>query len=233
MTRPSELEQLRAERAELGRLLDKLPEDSAIERMGLEARMERVENRLQELTQRGAEPARASLTFRGEPVVGSEGILADFGAVALQKFEQLVATFGAYLRTGELSPSGPLPARAEHRLMITGTAVGSFGFKLEERSDPEQGVLGIVDSSAREALERVVRVMEGALDSEEALAEEVSDLDARSLRSLHDFMNVVAAREAWFRLEAAGHRVEFPDARQVRRTAERLQEGISRRRKPS
>jgi len=171
-----------------------------------------------------ADTLAASGFVSDEPVVRSERILADFGAVALQKFEQVVATFGAYLRTGELSASGPLPAREEHRLMITGTAVGSFGFELEERRDSGQAELEVVDSSAWEALERVARVMEGALDSEEALAEEVSDLDARSLRSLHDFMSAVANREAWFRLEAVGHQVEFPDALQVHRTAERLQE---------
>ncbi|BAU58088.1 Msl8646 protein [Halorhodospira halochloris] len=224
MTRPSEHEQLSAEKAQLESFLADVPQESAIERIALEDRLESVRVRLEELATNSSEAARVSLTFSGKPVLNSEGILADFSAAALQKFEQMVATVGAYLRTGELRSSGPLPARQEHRLMITGTTVGSFGFHLEERSEPEQPEMGLEDSSVRKALDRVTRVIEGALESEEALAEEVSDLDSRSVRSLHEFMNTVASRDAWFRLEAVGRRVEFPDMEHLSRTVEWLQE---------
>ncbi len=33
---------------------------------------------------------------------------------------------------GSLSMTGPIPNREQHPLLITGTAIGSFGFELEE-----------------------------------------------------------------------------------------------------
>ena len=71
-----------AERMTLKRLLSEIPGEDVLDRSGLQARLEDVENELAASgPPRSANPARR-LTFRGRPVVGQHGIFAEFGAKA-------------------------------------------------------------------------------------------------------------------------------------------------------
>ena len=126
-----EYRHLQAERDTLASFLAELPEESVIERMSLEARKEKIEQMIASWTPPSREPARARLTFRGKPVVGTHGIFADFGAVVVKAFTDAVAAIGASQST-PLGSRGRLPNREDYRLLITDTALGSFGFDLEE-----------------------------------------------------------------------------------------------------
>jgi len=79
----SEIEQVR-------QLLANLPEDAAIGRISLQSRIESLENELSELP-RTSQPATAKITFRGPPVVKTQGIFADFASKATSAFADLVA----------------------------------------------------------------------------------------------------------------------------------------------
>ena len=110
-----------------------------------------VESELSSVAAPNREPARARLTFRGRPVVGQHGIFAEFGAKATSAFADAVAKVAAGL-SGPLASMGPIPNRDESRLLITGTALGSFGFELEEMPIGDQLDFG-EDTSPGKALE--------------------------------------------------------------------------------
>lgn len=113
---------------ELENLLAAISEGNVIERMSLESRLESAKAALAGLPQQFAPKAR--LTFRGKPVFGSHGIAADFGGKAAGAFSDAFAAVAAGLSEG-LRYMGPIPNRDKNQLLITGTAIGSFGFEFE------------------------------------------------------------------------------------------------------
>jgi len=159
---------LLAERTTLQRLLEDTTPDDVLERSGLEARMEEVQEQLAAAGPLGREPARARLTFRGRPVIGSYGIFAEFGANATNAFTDAVAKVAAAL-SGPLAAKGPVPNRQASQMLITSTAVGSFGFELVEHA-PEE--LGSADESAvAQALDLTRKLLESTLGNDDELAE--------------------------------------------------------------
>jgi hypothetical protein len=60
------------------------------------------------------------------PVSEQYGIFAEFGARATTMFTDAVAKVAAG-QTGPLSAMGPIPNRGDSQLLITNTALGSFG----------------------------------------------------------------------------------------------------------
>ena len=114
---------------ELENLLAAIPEGNVIERMSLESRLESARAALAALPQQMIAP-KARLTFRGKPVFGSHGIAADFGGKAAGAFSDAFAAVAAGL-SESLRDMGPIPNRDKNQLVITSTAIGSFGFEFE------------------------------------------------------------------------------------------------------
>lgn len=73
---------LMAERAATVALLERLDEGHFIERIGLESRLEALDEELRELAD-VPEPVRATVYFGGQPVVEQQGIEANFAALSL------------------------------------------------------------------------------------------------------------------------------------------------------
>ena len=122
---------LLAEQNFLRARLAELPASARLTSISTEARLRTIEMQLAEMPINEREPARARLTFNGVPVIGSHGIFADFGMRAVSSFTDAVASVAASL-TAPLASMGPIPNRDQNQLLITNTAVGSFGFELEE-----------------------------------------------------------------------------------------------------
>ena len=130
--------------------------------------------------------ARAKLTFDGVPVIRSHGIFADFGMKAVSSFTDAVASIAASLTT-PLAAMGRIPNRDQNQLLITSTAVGSFGFELEEHS-AEQLVLGLENASpVAIALERTQALLQSTLGDDDALADIASETDPRALDKVRNF----------------------------------------------
>ncbi len=215
-----ELHQLQAERATIESLLDQLPEASVIERTSLEARNEKVKEALAAQPARSREPVRAKLTFRGKPIVGSYGVFAEFGAAAVSSFTEAVAAIGAS-QMGPLGARGAIPNRDEYRLLITGTALGSFGFELEEA--PKDNSMSFPEHSPIEpALEQARAIMEASLGTDDDLSEAITDADPRALEGLRAFLKTMADQEAVCTLEFKQEVFRFADVGQVRRSEQRL-----------
>ena len=123
---------LLAEKQFLTTRIDSIPVAAGLTRASLQSRLRTVEGGLQATLNRvHRDPARARLTFGGRPVVRSHGVFADFGTKAAGRFVDAIAAVAASI-TAPLAAMGPIPGRDQNQLLIVGTAIGSFGFELEE-----------------------------------------------------------------------------------------------------
>ena len=215
-----EYKHLLAERVSLQRLLEEIPIEDVLDRSSLTSRLEMIEQELSQVTPPRREPARARLTFRGRPVVGQHGIFAEFGAKATSAFADVVAKIAAGL-SGQLAPMGPIPNRDESRLLITGTAVGSFGFELEEAPVGNQLDFG-EDSIAGQALELTQNLLRSTLGSDDDLADSAVATDPRAVAAIRSFLDLLATNEAVCALQFNEKLFQFKDVGEVRRGAERL-----------
>ncbi|MDA3948115.1 MAG: hypothetical protein PF508_02725 [Spirochaeta sp.] len=216
-----ERHQLLAEKTSLERMLATLPESSVIDRMSLEARKAKVEEALAAAPTPAREPVHALLTFRGKPIVGSHGMFAEFGAKAVSAFTDAVAAIGAS-QTMALGTRGSLPNREEYQLLITGTAVGSFGFELEEA--PRGKTLFPEFSSVDHAIGQTLLILEASLGTDDELTEAIADADPRAVETLRVFLQTLADQDAICALEFQEEVFRFADVSQVRRSESRLRQ---------
>ncbi|MCK9512211.1 MAG: hypothetical protein M0R28_13385 [Pigmentiphaga sp.] len=210
---------LLAERTFLQRLLAKTPATARLTRMSDEARLRKVEAQLAALPAAERTPARARLTFDGVPVIRSHGIFADFGMKAVSSFTEAVASVAASL-SAPLAAMGPIPNRDQNQLLITSTAVGSFGFELEEYRT-EQLTLEKASPVAT-ALERTQALLQSTLGNDDDLADIASETDPRALDKVRTFLKVLADNSAVCSLQYGGRGVRFTDVGQVSRSLARL-----------
>ncbi len=204
----------------LQRMIEDTPLEEVLDRGSLSARLEEIEYRIAQLNVEQKEPARALLTFNGQPVIGSYGIFADFGTKAISAFNEAVTAVAASL-SGGLAAKGPIPNRDQHQLLITNTALGSFGFELEEHLT---GQMSLEDRSAIDvAIECTQNLLQGSIDTDdELLADTASELDQRALDKVRDFINTLFENEATCALQYRNHLFRFSDLGQVRRSLERI-----------
>lgn len=216
-----ERHQLLAEKTSLQRMLASLSESSVIDRMSLEARKAEVEEALAAEPAPSREPVRARLTFRGKPIIGSHGMFAEFGAKAINAFADAVAAIGAS-QTTALGTRGALPNREEYQLLITGTALGSFGFELEEAPKDETPFpeMSLVDR----AIEQTLKIMEASLGTDDELTEAIAEADPRAVEALRGFLKTLSDQEAVCALEFKEEVFRFADVGQVRRSESRLRQ---------
>ena len=215
-----EYERLQAERAEVERLLSRMPAERVIDRRSLESRLTTLQTELAVTASPPRKPALARLTFRGRPVLGNHGIFVEFGSTAVDKFADAIATLAASLE-GPLGARGTLPNRESYRMLITGTALGSFGFELEEHVPAGQLPLPGL-SPMEEAIEQARTMMEATLGTDDDLAEAASGTDRRAVAALRDFVKILADHEAVCALESDGKVFRFSDVGEVRRSVDRL-----------
>lgn len=215
-----EYRQLQAERTALARLLDELPASSVIERMGLESRKKEVEGALASQPAPFREPVRAILTFRGKPIVGSHGVFAEFGAAAVNAFADAVSAIGAS-QIRPLGARGAIRSHDDYQLLITGTALGSFGFELEE-APKDNEVLFAEVSPVESAIEKAKAIMEASVGSDDELADAIFEVDPRALEALRAFLRTMVDQEAVCALDFKDQVFHFADVGQVRQSLDRL-----------
>jgi hypothetical protein len=210
---------LLAEIAEVQRLLDATSESRVLSRISLQSRLKSLRAELDLHPADEREPARTAVTFRGKPVVGTHGVLAKFGAEAAHLFDDCILAVAANMH-GPLADMGPLPGREQHRLLITGTALGSFGFVFEEHSE---GRLFQGDgSNIHTAMAATQELLSATVEDDEVLGEVVAGLDRRTLQAVRKFLTKLAEEEAVCAMEFGDKRFAFRDVEQVRLAAERL-----------
>ncbi len=211
---------LSSEIQELELMLNQLPGSAAIQRLSLENRLKSARDALlrQESVPRRE---RARLTFRGRPVTGSRGISADFAGKASNAFADAFAAVVAGLNDS-LRFMGPIPDRAKNQLLITGTAVGSFGFEFELPA----GGLFPDQEKAEDALQKMQGLWEAAaLKSDDEVAELVDTIHPRAVKKISEFLELLQQHQAWCGLEFKQRIFRFEGPDQLKQSADRLEEG--------
>lgn len=207
MTVSSEITQLKE-------LLESIPEERVIDRLGLEQRLIDAEQKINGQTPENLRK-KAKVTFKGAPVVGTHGIFADFASKASGALTDAIAAISAGL-VDNLRYMGPIPDREKNNLLITGTALGSFGFEFEIPKLHED-TLFPNSSKAEKALEKISELflLASSDGTDDELTSLVQEIHPRAVRKTADFLNILADSEAWCALEFNQKLFRFRDKQQV------------------
>ena len=198
--------------------LEKYPETSRVMRLSTESRIRTIEAQLLEMPDNEHKTAVAQLTFRGRPVIGSHGIYADFAVKAVARFSEAVAMVASSFRKA-LPAKGPIPNRDRFQLVIVGTALGSFGFELEEAPSDE---LPLGPTPVAEALKQTQELFRASMGTDDQLAEAAAAMDDRALAKIRDFFGLLTSEEATCALAFVDESASFATVNDVRRGWERL-----------
>ncbi|MBF8274496.1 MAG: hypothetical protein HW380_3601 [Magnetococcales bacterium] len=211
--------QLFAEIKFLHARLDELPNSARLMRISTESRLRAVEKRLAQGPVDEGEPARVRLTFNGRPVIGSHGIFVEFGMKAVTSFTEAVTAIAASINS-PLAAMGPIPNREQHQLLITNTAMGSFGFELEEY---RAGQLPFAEESlVAQALDRTQNLLQCTLGTDDQLADSASETDPRALDKVRVFLQTLSDAEAICTMQYQDRGFRFTDVGQVRKSLARI-----------
>lgn len=214
---------------ELKALLAAIPEENVIDRMSLESRLESAQEALETLPQQS--PDKARLTFRGKPVFSSHGISADFGAKAAGAFADAFSAVSAGLTDG-LRYMGPIPNKDRNQLLITGTAIGSFGFEFELPTPAPS--LFPENENAQEAMAKIQALFRLAAEgSDDDVAEVIEEVHPRAVKKVYEFLDVLVQQQAWCGLEFADRFFRYSDYEQLKTSYERLKDDNIRESKES
>ncbi|MHA3081691.1 hypothetical protein ACX1NX_00590 [Acinetobacter sp. ANC 5383] len=211
---------LSSEVQHLKELLSQIPKENVIDRLGLTNRLISAENKLNSINPYHINKT-AKLTFRGSPVIGSEAISANFAAKATRLFSDAVSAVSAGL-TGALNFKGRIPDSNANQLMITGTAIGSFGFEFElPRADnfdlcPEKSIVEKAVDDIREILEA------SALKSDDDLNDLIEEVHPRAVSKIHEFLTYLSEQDAKCGLEFDNKFFKFSDDAQLQKALARL-----------
>lgn len=159
-------------------------------RISLESRLSEVENQLGALEPENTGLS-AQIMFSGTPVVKSLGIEASFATQATLDYIDTVYLVGLD-GEGLLKSTGRIPDSPDrYKLLITGVARGSFGFRLEN---------AIREPSANDAVAKAIKRAHEILDAtqtEEGLARQLlTETPPRIVRPMHSFAKRIADANA-------------------------------------
>ncbi len=207
---------LASEIAELESIISRLPEGDVITRMSFQDRLEIA--RREQLESPATEPTEtATLVFRGKPVDGSHGIAASFAGLATKVFSEAFNAVCAGFRE-KLSYMGPISRK--HDLVITGTAVGSFGFRFEV---PNVGASLETGKRPDDALEKVKQIFRSTAEgSDEEVAEVISTIHPRAVRKVRAFLEFLDRQEATCGLEFRSEHFKYRNKEQLKQSIRRL-----------
>jgi hypothetical protein len=210
---------------ELEALLAQIPARNAINRIGLEARLKSAKEAISGFNP-AQSPKKAKLTFRGRPVFGSYGVSADFASKASGYFTDAFSAVVAGI-TENLRYMGPIPDKQKNQLLITGTAIGSFGFEFElPRIDSDdtsgQAPLFPLPNRPEDAMQKLEKLFQVAAEgSDDDIAELVEEIHPRAVKLVAEFLGYISEQEAWCGLE-------FPAVRRRSRIVRRGSRAVRR-----
>ena len=208
--------------------VQKIPADNLIDRFSIEQRLIELNSQLMKLADEATPQEKLALTFRGDPVIGSRAISADFAGKAATAFHDAFSSVLAGINS-KLRYAGPIPDKAEFPLMITGTALGSFGFEMEVPQDsPDLFGDNIGSAEAIEIFKGLLQV--SARGSDDDISDIVEKIHPRAVRKVADFLSVMSRQNAWCGLEFREDFFRYDNLDELRRSESRLRhENIDQR----
>jgi hypothetical protein len=165
-------------------------------------------------------PAGVALFFGGRPVVGSQGIHAEFGSKILDRFQKIVSERYASEELGPLSTRGRVPLKDDTHLLITDVVRGSFGFVLQAAQDESSDAS---DTSLKTVVDKVASTISRVAAQDDMLFDEAaSEIDERQKNSLSEFFKLLDAEGATMRI-VEGERDFELDQASVQRARSRVE----------
>lgn len=207
------------ERNALTRMIKEIPKENIIDLGSLKARLEDIEYKITMEKSEGRKLAKVRLTFNGKPVIGSYGIFAEFAMKAVNSFTDAITTMAASFDT-PLASMGPIPKREQYQLLITNTALGSFGFELEE--SPSEQFIFDQESPVALALERTQNILEGTIGSDDMLADSIAEINPRVREKIRIFLSTLADNDSVCAMQFKEHFFRFTDVGQVKTSVARI-----------
>ena len=186
-------------------LLQGIPDERAVERIGLESRLRRLRSRIEGVP---LPPRNQNLEvfLEGEPVHGSHGVDTNFGA-------QAIATVSDHIRidtaamTGELEYTGQIPRNSLSQPIITDVVRGSFGFEL--KIPTPSGGPHIVNYP-EEAIYRLQRLLREAKEGDdESLSDAAAAIHPRGINKVVELLDLMKKKNARFAMNYRGDQVGF------------------------
>lgn len=215
------IQSISSEIRELDELLSAIPIDNVIERMSMEARLQNAKEALAALPQQKIMP-KVRLTFRGRPVLGSHGISADFGSKAAGAFSDAFSAVVAGLTAG-LRNIGPIPNKDKNQLLITGTAIGSFGFEFELPAQPL--TLSPEAEKIEEAMNKIQALFRlSAEGSDDEVAEVIEAVHPRAVKKVYEFLDLLVQQQAWCGLEFDDRFFRYANLEKLKLSSHRLRD---------
>jgi hypothetical protein len=179
-------------------MVKSLPPNDLVGRIGFESRLEVARKKLAEIDATEERQASIALYFGGEPVVGSRGIQAEFGATVISTYQDLIAKVWATLAGGNISLRGQIRNKDAAQLHITNLVHGSFGFLLEEL---DQDGDPLFTSPLKEAADKATECMvQFADEDEQPFIKLTEEINPRVFTSIRDFFRPIHRANAVFRL---------------------------------
>lgn len=201
MPGPFERSYIEAQLAGIESLLVETSDEDVLGRMGLESRRDELRQRLAGLDPARGRTAQVALAFTGDPVLGSLGIDARFGAEAVASFQDLVAKLSAHReRSAEgatLRSAGPVPNQRASRLFVTDVVHGSFGFVL---SEVPQTVPLLGETPLAAAVNEAASLVASAVRADEDFLESLAAVGPRVSEALKAFLGMIRKNGATVRL---------------------------------
>lgn len=196
---------------------------SKLSQLSIKTRMETLQGEIDRASRNGSyTPAKAVITYKGTPVWGSHGIAAEFGSLATAKFTDAIAAIAASLSGGILGERGPIPNRSQNQVLITGTALGSFGFEFEEAPPVDAQLPLEGTSSVSQAFDLVADLLEASTKGDEELSEPLSRIGARAIGAISEFLDKLASNDAYCTFRSGSHEFSFSSSEQVKISKIRL-----------
>lgn len=216
MMRKLDLDALRADLTAVTQMMREADENGdPVGKLQWAHRRSEIETELQRLLGSPAHTAGVALFFGGSPVIGSQGIKADFAGRSLETFQDLISKRFAMLEGGDMGSRGPIRFKPCTQMMVTDVARGSFGFMLEEAAENET----LTDTPLKHAVDDISRLVVRVTAPDAALFEEaVEEMDPRMLGALRDFFRNLDDAAATLRLVEGERDVSFsgPDIHRAR-----------------
>lgn len=200
-------------------LITSIPDENIIDKKSLESRLKKVKTQLEELAEKVL-PLKAAITFKGEPVKGTRGISADFASSAMRSFAKIFVSVAAYLGGEELKNKGQLPNAQTNQLLITGVALGSFGFEFElpQRQNSLSG--GCLSLQVMNKIESLFA--KSVFGEDDEITEIINEISPRVMVNIRAFLNVMRNKQAYCTIEHDKGGFCFENYEQLKKSVERL-----------
>lgn len=212
MLRQSRASLLRAESAEVERMLSGLSPKSITARFSLEAKRQQLQDELSQLEGEPNTTAVVRLLFMGVPVRGTLAIDAAFASNALCAYQELIAKAVTSRNGARKRKKKGAAVINKAPFYLTGVARGSFGFVLEENKDANPQ-LSLVDTALKLVVNDVSEkmVVFGDLD-EEPYTQLVGELTKPVFLAIRKFFGILHKYQAELKIEEDDQRVVFTGA---------------------